>query len=184
MGWHGSAMTLGSALGAPLAGLVMDRAGPGAGFLTVGLLEPPGGGAGLAGRPRTPGALRGAGGSMSTRQGCRIVGEDWYARDLAQETFTDCELVDCDLTEVTTTDCAFDRVVFRNVRLNATRHERTRFVGCSFEGTSLFDAALLGCKLTGSRFGGCTLRPLTVDGGDWSYVELRDADLRGLELTG
>ncbi|MCH8613203.1 MFS transporter [Arsenicicoccus dermatophilus] len=39
MGWHGSAMTLGSALGAPLAGLVMDRAGPGAGFLTVGLLS-------------------------------------------------------------------------------------------------------------------------------------------------
>ncbi len=33
MGWHASAMTVGMALGAPLAGLAMDRLGWGAGFL-------------------------------------------------------------------------------------------------------------------------------------------------------
>lgn len=36
MGWHGSALTAGTAVGAPLAGLAIDRLGPGAGFATVG----------------------------------------------------------------------------------------------------------------------------------------------------
>ena len=37
MGWHGSALQTGSALGAPLAGVVMDRSGAWAGFAAVGL---------------------------------------------------------------------------------------------------------------------------------------------------
>jgi MFS family permease len=36
MGWSGSAMTVGSASGAPLCGLLIDRAGAGAGFLVAG----------------------------------------------------------------------------------------------------------------------------------------------------
>jgi predicted MFS family arabinose efflux permease len=35
-GWHGAAMTGGTALGSPLAGFAMDRLGPWAGFATVG----------------------------------------------------------------------------------------------------------------------------------------------------
>ena len=35
MGWHGSFMTAGGATGAPVAGLAIDRAGAGAGFLAV-----------------------------------------------------------------------------------------------------------------------------------------------------
>ncbi len=38
MGWHGSFMTAGSALGAPLAGLAIDRWGWGAGFVAVGVV--------------------------------------------------------------------------------------------------------------------------------------------------
>lgn len=51
MGWHGSAMTAGSAVGAPLAGYAIDRFGFGAGFAAVsvaGLLVAASG-AGLAG---------------------------------------------------------------------------------------------------------------------------------------
>ncbi|MGZ4626264.1 MAG: MFS transporter [Kineosporiaceae bacterium] len=36
MGWHGSALTLGNAVGAPLAGAAIDAAAPWAGFVTVG----------------------------------------------------------------------------------------------------------------------------------------------------
>ncbi|MCB5273120.1 hypothetical protein BJG92_00634 [Arthrobacter sp. SO5] len=36
MGWYGSALTGGVALGAPLAGLFIDEVGPGAGFVSVG----------------------------------------------------------------------------------------------------------------------------------------------------
>lgn len=35
MGWHGSFLTTGGALGAPVAGLAIDRGGPPAGFVTV-----------------------------------------------------------------------------------------------------------------------------------------------------
>jgi len=35
MGWHGSALTLGSAIGAPIAGLAIDRGGWQAGFLVT-----------------------------------------------------------------------------------------------------------------------------------------------------
>ena len=36
MGWHGSALTLGNAIGAPLAGAAVDAVAPWAGFVTVG----------------------------------------------------------------------------------------------------------------------------------------------------
>jgi predicted MFS family arabinose efflux permease len=37
MGWYGSALTGGVALGAPLAGVFIDGVGPSAGFVAVGL---------------------------------------------------------------------------------------------------------------------------------------------------
>lgn len=38
MGWQGTAMTIGGALGAPLCGWMIDARGPGAGFLTSGVV--------------------------------------------------------------------------------------------------------------------------------------------------
>ena len=38
MGWYGSSLTLGSAMGSPFAGVVIDRSGPWAGFAIIGLL--------------------------------------------------------------------------------------------------------------------------------------------------
>ena len=38
MGWHGSFLTAGGALGAPIAGVAIDRGGAAAGFVTVALL--------------------------------------------------------------------------------------------------------------------------------------------------
>ena len=58
MGWHASSMTAGSALGAPLAGLAIDRAGWEGGFVSVSLLglavAVVGGGVMLWRTPRTP----------------------------------------------------------------------------------------------------------------------------------
>ena len=58
------------------------------------------------------------------------------------------------------------------------------FAQCTFRRTSLFAATLAGCKLVGSVFDGCTLRPMTVEGGDWSFVSLVKADLGGVDLSG
>ena len=40
------------------------------------------------------------------------------------------------------------------------------FVACEFNRCNFFDATLEGCKLSGSVFVDCTLRPLTVTGGN------------------
>ena len=57
MGWHGSALTLGSAVGAPVAGVAIDRAGWQAGFVVTALVGVAVAGAGLGlmarRRPRT-----------------------------------------------------------------------------------------------------------------------------------
>ena len=48
MGWHGSFMTTGGALGAPIAGMAIDARGAGAGFVAVALVGLAVGVAGLA----------------------------------------------------------------------------------------------------------------------------------------
>lgn len=47
MGWNGSAMTVGAAMGAPLCGVLIDRSGAGAGFLAAGAIGAIVAGAGL-----------------------------------------------------------------------------------------------------------------------------------------
>lgn len=47
MGWFGSALTLGSAAGAPMAGLAIDMVGPWGGFVTVGVIATVLGAAGI-----------------------------------------------------------------------------------------------------------------------------------------
>ncbi len=63
-------------------------------------------------------------------------------------------------------------------------HTGTAFLRCTFRRTRLYGAAFLDCKMTGSVFESAELRPLRVEGGDWSYVRLRGADLRGVSLRG
>jgi uncharacterized protein YjbI with pentapeptide repeats len=68
--------------------------------------------------------------------------------------------------------------------MNSSTHRGTAFLRCRFRRTSLWNASFVGCKMTGSVFESAELRPLTVEGGDWSYVRLRGADLRGVSLRG
>jgi uncharacterized protein YjbI with pentapeptide repeats len=114
-----------------------------------------------------------------------LRGVDWARRELRGERFLRCTFYDADLSEATLDGCVFVECDLSGVAFNASAHQATAFVGCRFRRTSFFDATLTGCKLSGSVFEeGCTLRPLTVDGGDWSFVSLRRQDLSGLDLTG
>jgi len=122
---------------------------------------------------------------VQTVTGANYRGADWGGRDLAGQRFEHCDFHDADLVELETEGVVFEECDFSGARLNASSHRSTAFLRCRFRRTSLFDAQLVGCKLTGSVFEGpCTLRPLRVDGGDWSYVSLRGQDLAGLDLTG
>jgi len=94
------------------------------------------------------------------------------------------DFVEADLIEWETAGETFEEADFSNARLNASLHTRTAFLRCVFRRTNLFDATFVQCKMTGSVFESAELRPLTVDGGDWSYVRLRGADLRGVSFRG
>jgi uncharacterized protein YjbI with pentapeptide repeats len=78
----------------------------------------------------------------------------------------------------------FTECSFGGVRFNASRHQDSAFLRCTFDRCNLFEASFTGCKLVGSTFTECDLRPLTVDGGDWSFVTLARADLRGVGFAG
>jgi fluoroquinolone resistance protein len=111
-------------------------------------------------------------------------GIDWYGEELADRVYRRCSFFDVDLTESSSRGAVLEECRFSNVKLNASRHVDSALLRCVFRRCSLFDAEFTGCKLMGSSFYECQLRPLTVVGGDWSFVSLADADLRGVTVRG
>jgi len=91
--------------------------------------------------------------------------------------------VGLDLCETTLDGVEFENCTFRDVRFNCAELLNVAFVNCTFTGCNFFDATFTGCKLVGSRFTNCTLDLMTVDGGDWSFAVLAQADLRRATLT-
>jgi len=108
---------------------------------------------------------------------------DWDGARLERVTFVDCRFDDASLAELVTVRCVFERCVLTGVSLAGSRHEGTAFLSCRFDRATLFGTAWSGCKLTGSQFPGATVRPMTSDECDWSYVSLRGADLTGVDLS-
>ncbi|MFI6226470.1 pentapeptide repeat-containing protein [Micromonospora echinospora] len=110
--------------------------------------------------------------------------DDWYGEEIVDRHFVRCSFQEIDLTEATTRGAVFTECSFGGVRFNASRHVDSAFTRCVFTRCVLFEAEFTGCKLVGSTFTDCELRPLRVEGGDWSFVALPKADLRGVRLTG
>jgi uncharacterized protein YjbI with pentapeptide repeats len=107
-------------------------------------------------------------------------GEDWYGEEMADRRYLRCVFEDIDLTEAGIHGCTFTECTFSRVRFNASRHTDSAYLRCAFAHSNLFEAEFTGCKLVGSTFQECTLRPLRIVGGDWSFVSLAGADLRGI----
>jgi uncharacterized protein YjbI with pentapeptide repeats len=113
-----------------------------------------------------------------------FTGEDWYAEEMVDRAYVRCSFSDVDLTEASTRGVRFEDCQFFNVRFNASRHTDSAFLRCAFRRCNLFEADFTGCKLVGSTFHESQLRPLSVTGGDWSFVGLAGADLRAAALRG
>jgi fluoroquinolone resistance protein len=113
-----------------------------------------------------------------------FTGEDWYGEEMADRAYVRCTFSDVDLTEASTRGVRFEECQFFNVRFNASRHADSAFLRCAFRRCNLFQADFSGCKLVGSTFHDTSLRPLTVTGGDWSFVSLAGADLRTAVFRG
>lgn len=112
-----------------------------------------------------------------------VRGADWYGRELADEQHVRVEFLDVDMVELVTRGTVFTECAFRNVSFNQSVHTGTAFVNCTFTACQFFEAGFTGCKLTGSMFDRCTFSLLTATGGDWSFVGLPGADLRGTTFT-
>ena len=80
-----------------------------------------------------------------------------------------CRFVECDLSMV---------------KLSSAVLTRCALLRCTIRKSVFFNARLDDCKLTGTTFDECDLRPLTVTGGDWSFVVARGAKLSGVTLAG
>jgi fluoroquinolone resistance protein len=109
---------------------------------------------------------------------------DWYGEEFTERHYLRCTFLHLDLTEATSQGTVFEECVFGNVRFNASRHTDAAFLRCAFNRCNFFEAEFTGCKVTGSQFAECDLRPLRVTGGDWSFVGLPGADLRGTTFQG
>jgi len=118
-----------------------------------------------------------------------VVDESFEAADLRGRrmadthflrcTFDEAAMDDAVTTAVTFTDCTFD-----GAELTNSTHRHSAFLNCSFIRTGLRGVTWDGCKMTGSTFDDCRTHPMTVVGGDWSYVALGGANLRELDLSG
>lgn len=108
-----------------------------------------------------------------------VRSEDWDGRDLSGENLDRVAFIDVDMTEMSTEGTVFSACSFRGVRLNVSTHTNTAFINCTFTRCAFFDATFTSCKLLGSMFDRCTYGLLKVIGGDWSFVGLPGADLRG-----
>jgi len=110
--------------------------------------------------------------------------ENWYGEELTDRSYARCKFSHVDLTEASSRGAVFEECNFGNVLFNASRHTDSAFLRCTFKRCNLFEAEFTGCKMTGSTFNQSELRPLRVLGGDWSFVGLPGADLRGVIIQG
>jgi fluoroquinolone resistance protein len=114
----------------------------------------------------------------------RVAAEDLYGEDLTGRGERQIEYVDVDLTESrSSAGAVFEQCVFRDVRFNAAEHTGAAFLNCAFVNCSLFGARFVDCKFVGSSFDRCSFDQLVVQRGDWSFVGLGGADLRGASFT-
>ncbi|MCS1351978.1 pentapeptide repeat-containing protein [Mechercharimyces sp. CAU 1602] len=111
-------------------------------------------------------------------------GKEWMATS-----FGDCRMIACSfqgarLDEWETEGCHFMNCDFRGSYFNASRHLRSSFTNCLFDSTNLFGVEWNECKLVGSDLSGAKLEGMTVIRGDWSFTNLRHANLARQSLQG
>jgi len=113
-----------------------------------------------------------------------VVGDVLPGAVLDGEEFVRCDFDGADLAEIVTRGCRFDACRFTNADLSGSRHERSAFTNCDLRRAVLSTAVFAGCKMTGSELIGARLVGVTIDGGDWSWVNWRQQSLVGLDLRG
>jgi len=98
--------------------------------------------------------------------------------------FDDCRFTGANMTEVETEYSSFENCDFTDVRLNSSVHRFSSFNNCRFQGGNLFVTQFIECKAVGANFTEERVEAITVQGGDWSYANLRHLDLDKFDARG
>lgn len=110
--------------------------------------------------------------------------------ELSGRRFVECSFAAADFSELgRCVRCTFDRCDFTMARWNGVEIKDSAFLGCNFKFANFFATVFDHCKMTGSSFAEAESELMTIDGGDWSYTELREIrfdrkQLRGIDFTG
>lgn len=105
--------------------------------------------------------------------------------DIAQIKFTKCTFRWTDFSGVSVMyGCSFDTCDFTNARLNGVNMKNCAFLTCRFSGSSFFAVKLENCKMMGSDLTNTECAMLQIEGGDWSYTNLRNLSFQKQDLCG
>lgn len=80
--------------------------------------------------------------------------------------------------------CTFESCRFIGARLNGITFKDCAFLSCAFRDTVLFAVKFEDCKMTGSDFSMSDCSSMCLEGGDWSYTNLRYQVFDKQKLTG
>lgn len=109
---------------------------------------------------------------------------DFTAEDsINAKAFKNCNFSGADLSDITIYSCKFDNCNFSGSKLNGSVIKSSAFINCKFRYASLFAAEFTECKMTGSAFVGADCVCFQVQGGDWSYTDLRENDFSKMNLS-
>ena len=99
--------------------------------------------------------------------------------DISKKKFTGCKFRRADFSDVSVIyGCTFDTCDFAGARLNGVNIKQSAFLSCQFNGASFFGTRLENSKMTGSDLTNTDCALLQIDGGDWSYTNLRKLSFR------
>jgi uncharacterized protein YjbI with pentapeptide repeats len=112
--------------------------------------------------------------------GCRLERVDLTGSRLVGLALDRCEFVECRLGGVIFDDVTLKNVVFEDCQFDYSGLTKVRVAGPTvFTGSRFFKSTLTGCELRGAVFAGCRLELA-----GFVRCDLRDADLRGNDLSG
>ena len=105
--------------------------------------------------------------------------------DISKKKFTGCNFRRADFSDVSVIyGCTFDTCDFAGARLNGADIRHSAFLSCQFKSASFFGTRLESCKMTGSDLTNTECALLQIEGGDWSYTNLRKLSFQKQNLCG
>ena len=108
---------------------------------------------------------------------------DWSEKVMENIRFEKCSFVGVNFSESDLTSITFDRCKFVSCKFSVTNFSKCGLLNCAFKFCSMFSAEFHQCKTTGTSFSEIEMSTVTVNGGNWSYTNLRYCDFSSKKLT-